>query len=507
MIRKKIISTFLVAALSIGMATGCTSGGDSENKESSNKETLADTKAQLSSVDYDFEKEYSFGDFNRHSNSDMDRQDGIDTFDDKDIVFQDITYDQLMELMQKEGNYLIQLSGSWCHNSRAMSPSVNEYAKANGIKTIYSYDFNVDNGDDGSMFVRMTNGTDTKGTAYNYMYGEMVSKYLTNLDDWVEYPSDSDSAISYTNAQGKEVTVAKLQQPIIFLYNKDNKTNNSGKNSNRSSYPIVYAFERMVERDSKGLYENKLDKDGNKILDENGKTVREYVTEDYRADLKKMFDFIKKNKITMSEYTKENYIRDSFNSYGKEIFASNEKVNIYPVTYRQLEWLTDQDGNSIIMFGSPDSEKTRAVISMVNKYAVANNVKVYLYNPEIDGGYTINKLGYTQNTNILEEESPVVDMYKNLIDRHFTNIEGTSSMEDGTAVISEPYLFEFNKDAKDEDGFAAPIAVYSLMPYTENSEARYYIGKDKNYQACKESIKTVFDKYGEYTGLKIKDIK
>ena len=45
--------------------------------------------------DYEFEKEYAYGDFNAHSKADAERQDGIDTFEDKDIVFQDISYDQL----------------------------------------------------------------------------------------------------------------------------------------------------------------------------------------------------------------------------------------------------------------------------------------------------------------------------------------------------------------------------------------------------------------------------
>ncbi len=68
----------------------------------------------------------------------MERQGGIDTFEDKEIVFQDISYDQLINLLNQEGNFLIQLSGSWCHNSRALSPSVNKYAKEYGIDTIYS---------------------------------------------------------------------------------------------------------------------------------------------------------------------------------------------------------------------------------------------------------------------------------------------------------------------------------------------------------------------------------
>ena len=137
----------------------------------------------------ELEKEYAYGDFNAHSRADEDRQDGIDTFEDKDIVFQDITYDQLIDILGSEGNYMIQLSGSWCHNSRAMSLFINKYAKEYGIDTVYSYDFNINNGDDGSLFVRMSNEKTTPGTKLNYMYGEMVSRYLTNLDDWVEYPS------------------------------------------------------------------------------------------------------------------------------------------------------------------------------------------------------------------------------------------------------------------------------------------------------------------------------
>ena len=51
----------------------------------------------------------------------------------------------------------------------------------------------------------MSNEKTTPGTKLNYMYGEMVSRYLTNLDDWVEYPSTHATALSYTNADGKEV--------------------------------------------------------------------------------------------------------------------------------------------------------------------------------------------------------------------------------------------------------------------------------------------------------------
>ncbi len=75
-INKKVISTILAATLVAGVLTGCGNKEASTTENTSKKETLADTKAQLSSPKYDFEKEYAFGDFNRHSNADMDRQNG-----------------------------------------------------------------------------------------------------------------------------------------------------------------------------------------------------------------------------------------------------------------------------------------------------------------------------------------------------------------------------------------------------------------------------------------------
>ena len=503
--KRKLISAVLVTVMAAGMITGCSGKNSSikNNVKTLEKEELKVSNAQLSSPDYEFEKEYAYGDFNAHSKADAERQDGIDTFEDKDIVFQDISYDQLIQLLGQEGNYLIQLSGSWCHNSRAMSPYVNAYAKEYGIDTIYSYDFNVDNGDDGSMFVRMSNEKTTLGTKYNYMYGEFVSRYLTNLDDWIAYPSDHDTALSYTNAEGKEVTVGRLQQPIIFLYNKDNQTDYSGKGNTSGKCPIMYAFEEMVDRDSKGLYVKETDDEGNPVLDKDGNQVRKYVTDEYTARLKQMFEFIKTNNIQFSKYTKETYIRDTFNSYGTEVFGSDEQINIYPITYRQLEWLLDEKGNSLVLIGGPGNEKTRAIIGQINQYAVKNNVRVYMYDPQIDGGITVNKWGYTQTTSICEDNSPIAKMYTGLIDRHLTNLTAAKTTEDGYALIQEPYFFAYNKDAKDEDGFAAPITASVELPYTTDSEKRYYIGKEKNMEACNSQIETVFESYAQNVGIEL----
>ena len=448
----------------------------------------------------ELEKEYAYGDFNAHSRADEDRQDGIDTFEDKDIVFQDITYDQLIDILGSEGNYMIQLSGSWCHNSRAMSPFINKYAKEYGIDTVYSYDFNINNGDDGSLFVRMSNEKTTPGTKLNYMYGEMVSRYLTNLDDWIEHPASDATALSYTNADGKEVTVGRLQQPIVLVYNKDNKVDYSNSGNGSTSCPIMYAFEKMVDRDSKGIYTKRFDDDGNPVLDENGNQIRDYITDEYDASVKEMFDFIKDNGIEMSKYSKTDHLRDAFNSYGSEIFSADQQINVYPVTYRQLKWLLNEDGNAMVMIGGAGDEKTRAVISRVNDYAVKNNVRVYLYDPQVDGDVTTGRWGYKQSMNILDENAIVNLMYTDLVKGALTNLEVAHSMSDGTALIQEPFLFAFNKDAKDADGFTAPIKAWAELTYTQDPETRYYIGKEANQKSCDSSIESVFAAYaGEET--------
>lgn len=490
----KLISAALGAVLVCTTLTGCASA--SANNTQTNGLKQAEPKiTSLSDENYSFERDYAFGDFNAHSNADMKRQNGIDTFEDNDIVFEDITYDQLMSLMGKEGNYMIQLSGTWCHNSRAMSPFVNKYAKEYGIKTIYSFDFNLNNGDDGKLFVRQSNEKTTPGTKLNYMYGEMVSRYLDNLDNWIAYPRTHKTALTYTNAAGVETTVGRLQQPIVLVYNKDNTKDYSGKGVDGQKNPIMYAFEEMVERDDKGVYTYEEDADGNNVVDENGKPVRKYITEEYDGRVKEMFQFIKDNNINMDYYTKDQFVRDNFNSYGKEIFSAGNQINIHPVTYRQLQWLLKQDGNSLVMIGGAGSEEARAVISKVNKAAVDKNLVVYMYDPQVDGNQTI-RWGYTKPTNILDEDCIASFMYTDLIDASLTNLTVTHSLGDGSAkLISEPFLFSYNKAAKNEDGFTSPIKAWAELTYNFDENSRYYIGKDSVSSACDKNIAAVFDTY------------
>ncbi len=67
---------------------------------------------------------------------------------------------------------------------------------------------------------------------------------------------------------------------------------------------------------------------------------------------------------------------------------------------------------------------------------------------------TTGRWGYKQSMNILDENAIVNLMYTDLVKGALTNLEVAHSMSDGTALIQEPFLFAFNKDAKDADGYS-----------------------------------------------------
>ncbi len=452
--KKRIISIMIATMMIAGLVTGCggnsseSEGGSSVASEEStaSEEKLGDTTAKLSAADYAFENEYMYGDFNAHSNNDTERQGGIDTFEDSDIVYEIINYGQLLEILNSEGNYLIQFSGSWCHNTRALSPSVNKMAKEYGIDKIYMYDFDFDNKEDGNTFIRMTNGAENVGVNYNYFYGEVVSNYLTNLNDWVEFPDDTEAAITYTNAKGKDVTVARLQEPYLFLYNKDNTVDNSESGNGSKQCPIVYAFEEMVDRDADGVYVKEYDDEGNEVTDDDGNPVKTYITEEFEGRLQKLFDYIKDNNIELTSYDKTENVKNSYNAL-KDV----DQVNIYSVSYCQLLWLFEQDGNAIVMFGNPDDETTQSMIGAINDTAVENNLKVYLCDNRMDCGYTSSEWEYKdrESVDFLDLEGMIGFMGTELVENYLTNISDSD--------LQAGYIFAYNRDAVDEDGFAAPV--------------------------------------------------
>lgn len=431
--------------------------------------------------------------------------------DDNNSVFQSITLEEAIYLFQQKGNYLILLGGSWCGNTTAVIDYINEAAKVAGVETIYNLDLRLD-GTNSDTHIRETNGKNDKGATYNYLYGELVTKYLTNLNDWVEYTVDSKSALTYTNADGVDVTVPKVQVPFLFLYNKDNTVDNSDKEDNgyHTTYPIVYGFEKMLNRDENGLYTGR------------GDNAVRVTDEEYTAEINEaIFSHIGtgEGKVTLSSFTDADYIRLAYNERaGQTIFDADEQINIRTLTYKQFKWLLEQDGNYLILLGGAWCGNTQAVIDIINDYAVANNVIVYNFDTKLDGGYAKKYWDYTTEVHIRDSKNVFANLYVDLVNTYFDNIETeytiesgnyiyyqTDSADENTKVIANklqvPYFLAYNKDVVDNDGHDTPILSYVEKMYVLDETRDDYIGSEANYADYTTAAFNVVKAYAEKIGI------
>lgn len=542
---KKILFTLLIV-LGLGALVSC----GKEKKDDESNEEVDPFKAQLSSVNYDINKEYFYDDYNDKSLADTKRQ-GVVTFDDKDIVFEAVTYEKLINILNSEGNYLIFFGGAWCHNTRATARFVNEYAKKYNVDTIYNFDFRLD-GVSADSHIRVSDPTDTTktktaGEEYNYLYGELIKHYLTNVDDFIEYTSNSNNAVKYTNPHNDENDVknanglsiaAKIQVPFLFLYNKDNTIRNSYDFTTHSivaqqaedgkTYPVVYGFEEMidytiVDGKDKITYEDNSD-----------------ISNEYPVWVDNFFKNFKDTNI--SEYSDEKFFKDQYNGKGvtstqtKLIFSESEKVNIISINYRQLAWLLEQEGNSIILLGGSWCGNTQATITTINDYAVENNLYIYNFDTKLTGGKSLIDTTTTNiwdggDVHIRDNNNPFVYLYAELLQKYLTNIVTLYDKTDGnashnitytdsnnnTVVLNKaqvPYLFSYNKNAKDTDGFSAPITayleqmlyLYKSVTYGNKTFDVAYVYESTNYNAYKTGIKNILDQYASITGISVKEI-
>ena len=462
------------------------------------------------------EQEYFYNDYNSKSNADTSRQNGVDTFANKDIVFDAVTYEELVYLLQQEGNYLILLGGSWCHNTRAAATYINEFAHKYGITKIYNFDFFLD-GENSSTHVRVSNPaegtTKNAGQEYNHLYGELISRYLTNLNDWVEYKEGSASSVNYTNADSQVVNVAKLQVPFLFLYNKDNTTRSaydfetkgvvSATAESGKKYPIVTGFEEMVDRDDQGVYSSTYTRKDDGTFD----VQKTYITDAYKARLQRVFDYIKNNNVQLSTYSDADYIRQAYNEKsGREIFASDKEIKYEVLNYRQFNWLLQQEGDYIILFAGSWCGNTQAIIDIVNDYAIENNVTVYTFDTKLDGGYARKYWTTATSTNkyadahIRVNNSTLTPLYANIISNYLTNIVTLNDLQNPAVKISYtageetisvnrlqvPFLFSYNKAHKDGENAAPIIKSLELMLF-------YGYSSDDDFQTYKTETANVFN--------------
>ncbi|MCD8040834.1 MAG: hypothetical protein LUF82_04885 [Clostridia bacterium] len=409
------------------------------------------------------------------------------------VVFQSVTWEELVVLLESEGNYLILFGGSWCPNTTAVIGYINEVANDYGVSTIYNFDFRLD-GANRSSHVRETNGASYDGATYNYLYGELVTRYITNLNDFVEYTVDSSSALTYTNSNNEDVTVPKVQVPFLALYNKDNEI--SGE-----SAPIVAGYEKMLYWDETG-------ENGEHLYSGYGENKSYTSACDYKdALITNVFSKIPQSGLT--SFTDGDYIRTIYNQKsGETIFESTEQINFVTLTYHQLEWLLQQNGAYLIFFAGSWCGNTQAIVDIVNDYAVTNNLTVYTFDTKLDSGYAKKYWGYSKDLHIRDSSNEFASLYVDLVNTYLTNIEteydvattyisytNSEDTEVKANKLQVPYFFAYNKNNVDKNAHDAPILSYVELMYVRSTSSDSSISNTDNYTKYTTQTQEVITAY------------
>lgn len=209
--------------------------GPTTATELTDSQAIADYEAQVSAVfdsvssngvaDLDSESQFEF--FStavnaRHASQYADSAlygGDILTADDSDFRLQSITYPELVNILNSEGNYTILFGGTWCHNTRAVIKSVNREAVENNVDTVYVFDLRLDGLSGNVLHIR------DSSSALSYLYGDLAVGKLTNLvTQYVPSAGAGQRVDFFPGGDTSQAVVSanKLQVPYLIQYDKDN---------------------------------------------------------------------------------------------------------------------------------------------------------------------------------------------------------------------------------------------------------------------------------------------
>ncbi|MEE6282566.1 fibronectin type III domain-containing protein [Georgenia sp. MJ170] len=140
--------------------------------------------------------------------------------EDADFRIQQLTYPELVNILQSDGEYVIFFGGTWCHNTRAVVKEINQQAAAHDVPVVYNFDLRLDGLSGNGLHIR-----DTR-SPLAHLYGDLVSTYLPNLE--TQYQLDSPNAnhqVAYHPGGDTSVPLEnapKLQVPFLLQYDRDN---------------------------------------------------------------------------------------------------------------------------------------------------------------------------------------------------------------------------------------------------------------------------------------------
>ncbi len=151
--------------------------------------------------------------------------------DEDDFRVESITYPELIDILDSEGDFLILFGGTWCHNTAAVIKQTAEYARRYGIKKVYNFDFSLDStGNNGTLDKHIrdnafrTVGGASRKTRPSFLYGrilERLSNAKTQYKVLAEEPgTQSLSPVRYYDG-AQEKLARKIQVGHLLSFNKD----------------------------------------------------------------------------------------------------------------------------------------------------------------------------------------------------------------------------------------------------------------------------------------------
>ena len=163
---------------------------------------------------------------------------------------------------------------------------------------------------------------------------------------------------------------------------------------------------------------------------------------------------------------------------------------------------------------------TRAVIKIINDYAVRNHVTVYNFDTKLDGGYARKFWGYEKDLHIRDNSNEFVGLYVDLVSEYFPNIETEYAIDSENnifTVIAEgetvtvnklqvPYFLAYTKGLEDDIGHFVPITAYHEQMLTLDADAEDYVYSEENYAAYTAGIYAVIQSYADQLGIEAFDL-
>lgn len=185
-----------------------------------------DAIAEGGSADVDAQTQFTFykNEVNRkhtatYKNAALYGGDILTESDGADWKIQQITYPELVQLLESDGDHVILFGGTWCHNTRAVFKDVNRAAATAGVRTVYQFDLRLDGNSSNAWHIRDT------ASPLAYLYGDVVAQFFPNLRTQYSIAAGGGQKVDYYPGGDTSIAVAsakKLQVPYLVEYNKAN---------------------------------------------------------------------------------------------------------------------------------------------------------------------------------------------------------------------------------------------------------------------------------------------